>query len=191
MNVQRKTSPARQTPQPHGCPVMAFQAMISGKYKIRILWDLRDGPRRYSEIRTGLLSGATGTREIAPRVLSRELKALAEAGMIARKDYGLVPPKVEYSLTAAGESFVPVIASFANGANAISAAPHPQRAAAIEFVRRPMRPPFPFVQSPSRVATLRVRVGNGRKGVSTRVVAATREQFTLSGAIEPGRGEIE
>lgn len=111
MNVQRKTSPARQTPQPHGCPVMAFQAMISGKYKIRILWDLRDGPRRYSEIRTGLLSGATGTREIAPRVLSRELKALAEAGMIARKDYGLVPPKVEYSLTPAGASFVPVIAS--------------------------------------------------------------------------------
>ena len=110
MNVQRKTSPARQTPHPHGCPVMAFQAMISGKYKIRILWDLRDGPRRYSEIRTGLLSGATGTREIAPRVLSRELKALAEAGMIARKDYGLVPPKVEYSLTPAGASFVPVIA---------------------------------------------------------------------------------
>ena len=44
-------------------------------------------------------------------MLSRELKALAEAGMIARKDYGLVPPKVEYSLTPAGASFVPVIAS--------------------------------------------------------------------------------
>ena len=43
------------------CPVMAFQAMISGKYKIRILWDLKDGPRRYSEIRSGLLRGAAGT----------------------------------------------------------------------------------------------------------------------------------
>ena len=89
---------------------MAFQAMISGKYKIRILWDLKDGPRRYGEIRTGLLRGATGTKEIAPRVLSRELKALAEAGMIARKDYGVVPPKVEYRLTEAGEGFVPIIA---------------------------------------------------------------------------------
>ena len=68
--------------------------MISGKYKIRILWDLKDGPRRYSEIRTGLLRGADGTAEIAPRVLSRELKALTESGLIARKDYGLVPPKV-------------------------------------------------------------------------------------------------
>ena len=108
-------------PSPHGCPVMAFQAMISGKYKIRILWDLRDGPRRYSEIRTGLLSGATGTREIAPRVLSRELKALAEAGMIARKDYGLVPPKVEYRLTRRGREFCAGHRrSFANGASAIS-----------------------------------------------------------------------
>ena len=54
--------------------------MISGKYKVRILWDLKDGPRRYGEIRTGLLTGATGAKEIAPRVLSRELKALAAAG---------------------------------------------------------------------------------------------------------------
>jgi DNA-binding HxlR family transcriptional regulator len=110
MNIQRKTLPTTESLQPRGCPVMAFQAMISGKYKIRILWDLKDGPRRYSEIRTALLTGAGGSKEIAPRVLSRELKALAEAGMIARKDYGLVPPKVEYSLTVAGEGFVPIIA---------------------------------------------------------------------------------
>jgi DNA-binding HxlR family transcriptional regulator len=93
------------------CPVMAFQAMISGKYKIRILWDLKDGPRRYSEIRTGLLRGAAGTAEIPPRGLSRELKALTDAGLIARKDYGVVPPKVEYRLTEAGESSTPIIAS--------------------------------------------------------------------------------
>jgi DNA-binding HxlR family transcriptional regulator len=83
----------------HRCPVTAFQKMISGKYKLRILWDLQDGPLRYGEIRSGL-----------PRVLSRELKALAESGLIARKDYGVVPPKVEYRLTPAGCSFIPVIA---------------------------------------------------------------------------------
>ena len=122
MNVQRKTLPAPASLQPHGCPVMAFQAMISGKYKIRILWDLKDGPRRYSEIRTGLLSGATGTREIAPRVLSRELKALAEAGMIARKDYGVVPPKVEYRLTEEGSVSCRSSRRFESGASAISRA---------------------------------------------------------------------
>jgi len=94
-----------------GCPVLAFQRMVSGKYKIRILWDLKDGPRRYGEIRSGLLRGAVGSRAIAPRVLSRELKALAQYGLVARKDYGTVPPKVEYRLTRKGQSFIPVIDS--------------------------------------------------------------------------------
>jgi DNA-binding HxlR family transcriptional regulator len=94
-----------------GCPVAAFQKMISGKYKLRIVWDLQDGPKRYGEIRTGLLRGATGTSAIAPRVLSRELKALTEQGLIDRRDFGVVPPKVEYRLTRKGRSFVPVIAA--------------------------------------------------------------------------------
>src|SRR5260370_40519431 len=94
-----------------GCPVAAFQKMISGKYKLRIVWDLKDGPKRYGEIRTGLLRGSSGTAEIAPRVLSRELKALTEAGLIDRRDYGLVPPKGEYRLTRKGNRFVPVIAA--------------------------------------------------------------------------------
>jgi DNA-binding HxlR family transcriptional regulator len=106
-----ETTPSRAAAHRSACPVTAFQAMISGKYKIRILWDLKEGPRRYSEIRAGLLRGAAGTAEIAPRVLSRELKALVAAGLVARKDYGLVPPKVEYRLTEAGESFTPIIAS--------------------------------------------------------------------------------
>jgi DNA-binding HxlR family transcriptional regulator len=94
----------------HQCPVAAFQRMISGKYKLRILWDLKDGPLRYGEIRSGLLRGLDGSGEIAPRVLSRELKALAQSGLVSRKDYGLVPPKVEYRLTRVGRSFIPVIA---------------------------------------------------------------------------------
>ncbi len=83
--------------------------MISGKYKLRILWDLQDGPKRYSELKSGLLRGTEGTAEIAPRVLSRELKALTGNGLIVRKDYGVVPPKVEYRLTPIGRSFIPVI----------------------------------------------------------------------------------
>ena len=59
----------------------------------------------------GCCAGWSGSAEIAPRVLSRELKALTESGLIDRKDYGVVPPKVEYRLTRKGKSFVPVIAS--------------------------------------------------------------------------------
>jgi DNA-binding HxlR family transcriptional regulator len=83
---------------------------------------LQDGPRRYGELKTGLLRGAEGTKEIAPRVLSRELKALAASGLIARKDYGVVPPKVEYRLTPMGRSFIPVIAEIRDwGARHLSA----------------------------------------------------------------------
>ena len=93
------------------CPVHSFQQMISGKYKLRIIWDLREGPRRYGEIRRGLLRGKIGTDEIDARVLSRELKTLAEMGLIRRKDYRTLPPKVEYSLTPMGRSLVPLIGS--------------------------------------------------------------------------------
>ena len=105
-----RTSTSR-APVSCGCPVTAFQKLISGKYKLRILWVLKDGPLRYGEIRTGLLRGAVGTQEIAPRVLSRELKALSAAELIDRRDYGVVPPKVEYRLTRKGQSFIPVIAA--------------------------------------------------------------------------------
>ena len=94
-----------------GCPVTAFQRMFSGKYKLRILWDLKDGPLRYGEIRSGLLRGTAGTPTIAPRVLSRELKVLGLSGLVSRKDFGVVPPKVEYRLTPRGRSFIPIIAA--------------------------------------------------------------------------------
>lgn len=92
------------------CPVDGFQQMINGKYKLRILWALKEGPRRYGEIKKGLLRDISGSQEIAPRVLSRELKTLAAFGLINRVDFQLVPPKVEYSLTPDGESLMPVIA---------------------------------------------------------------------------------
>jgi DNA-binding HxlR family transcriptional regulator len=61
--------------------------MIRGKCKLRVLWDLRDDPRRYGELK----------------------RALAEFGLIARKDFGTVPPRVEYRLTAEGRTPLPVI----------------------------------------------------------------------------------
>jgi len=103
--------PAKKSKTARGCPVAAFQKIVSGKYKLRILWDLKDGPLRYGEVRRSLLRGAIGSREVAPRVLSRELKALSTFGLIDRKDFGVVPPKVEYRLTRMGKSFIPVIAS--------------------------------------------------------------------------------
>jgi DNA-binding HxlR family transcriptional regulator len=83
--------------------------MINGKYKLRIIWTLQEGPRRYGEIKKGLLRDMDGSQEIAPRVLSRELKTLAAFGLIERTDYQVVPPKVEYSLTPLGQSLLPIL----------------------------------------------------------------------------------
>jgi len=94
-----------------GCPVDSFQQIISGKYKLRIIWALQEGPQRYGGIKTGLLRGRIGTQEIAARVLSRELKALAQLGFINRKDYRVVPPKVEYTLTTLGQSLIPLVSA--------------------------------------------------------------------------------
>src|SRR5215469_9663115 len=91
------------------CPASRFQQMVSGKYKLRILWGLQNGWRRYSEIKKGLLTGGADSEEIAPRVLSRELKTLVTMGMVERKDHGIFPLKVEYRLTRKGRTFVPII----------------------------------------------------------------------------------
>lgn len=91
------------------CPVHGIQRIISGKYKLRIIWDLQHGPRRYGEIRKQLLTGIPGTKAVTPRVLSGELKNLVQVGLLKRTDRRVLPKIVEYELTTLGESLVPVI----------------------------------------------------------------------------------
>lgn len=110
MSATHKDTPALRR---FDCPVDGFQQIMSGKYKLRIIWDLQNGPRRYGELKKGLLRGASGSQEIAPRVLSRELKALVALGLIERTEYQVVPPKVEYSLTLVGHSMLPIIEQIA------------------------------------------------------------------------------
>lgn len=94
--------------QDRKCPLIAFSLAAGGKYKMRILWELKEGPRRYGELRRSAIVAAGGT-PVTPRVLSRELKELDARGLIHRKQYPVVPPKVEYTLTKFGKSLVPVI----------------------------------------------------------------------------------
>lgn len=93
----------------HLCPAIGFSQIVGGKYKLRILWALsKRGPLRYGEIRASLLKGTLG-KAITPRVLSRELKQLQEKGLLHRKQYNVVPPKVEYSITETGAELVPIL----------------------------------------------------------------------------------
>jgi DNA-binding HxlR family transcriptional regulator len=95
------------------CPLIGFNQMVGGKYKLRILWELQAGPRRYGEIRRALVISHKG-KPVTPRVLSRELKELEKRGLISRKQYPVVPPKVEYSFTKMGAGLVPVMTMIAD-----------------------------------------------------------------------------
>lgn len=90
------------------CPLIAFSLAAGGKYKMRILWELKDGPKRYGELRRSAIVAAQGT-PVTARVLSRELKELHARGLIHRKQFPVVPPKVEYSLAPLGRTLIPVI----------------------------------------------------------------------------------
>jgi DNA-binding HxlR family transcriptional regulator/Tfp pilus assembly protein PilF len=91
-------------------PGNGFPEIIRAKHKLRILWDLQRGTSRFGEIRRRLSLGGADARLVAARVLSRELKSLVELGLIHRKAYNEIPPRVEYRLTSLGRSLLPVIA---------------------------------------------------------------------------------
>lgn len=84
------------------CPVEATLLLIGGKYKPLILWHLIDRPLHYMELQR-LLPQAT------PKMLSQQLRALESCGMIRREVLPEKPPKTLYSLTAFGQSIIPVL----------------------------------------------------------------------------------
>ena len=81
--------------QEYTCAMEAALSVISGKWKMKILDQLRYGARRYSEISRGIPG-------ITEKMLSQHLKELEEDGIVHRKVYPEVPPKVEYSFTELG-----------------------------------------------------------------------------------------
>jgi DNA-binding HxlR family transcriptional regulator len=85
------------------CPADATLELIGGRWKVPILWELFQGKRRFSELRR-LLRGACGQK-----VLTQHLREMERDGLVKRKIYAQVPPKVEYSLTPAGKSLKPVV----------------------------------------------------------------------------------
>lgn len=86
------------------CPVATTLAVIGGKWKVLILYYLQDEPRRFNELQR-LLGGVT------QRMLTLQLRELEADGMVHREVYAQVPPKVEYSLTAFGQTLMPVISA--------------------------------------------------------------------------------
>lgn len=84
------------------CPMVLVQDIISGKWKILILWYLGYSTLRFSDLQKALPN-------VSQKVLSRQLKSLEEYNIVNRRVYPVVPPRVEYSLTETGRQLIPLL----------------------------------------------------------------------------------
>ena len=84
------------------CPVEYTVGIISDKWKVLIIRDLLEKEKRYSE----LMKSVVG---ISDKVLAKNLRELEQDGIINRKVYAVVPPKVEYSLTEKGQELKQIL----------------------------------------------------------------------------------
>jgi len=86
------------------CPVELVIELISGKWKLLILRELMSGTKRFSQLQRAIPG-------ITQKMLTKQLRELEKAGLIRRKVYPEVPPKVEYSLTELGHSLKEIFES--------------------------------------------------------------------------------
>jgi DNA-binding HxlR family transcriptional regulator len=86
----------------HNYPVEATLEVIGGKWKVLILYYLKENFRRFGELKSSIPG-------IAQKMLTQQLRELEADGLINRKVYAEVPPKVEYTLTKYGESLEPIL----------------------------------------------------------------------------------
>lgn len=86
------------------CPVEVGLNILSGKWKLRILWHVSKQPVRFNELQR--LLGA-----ITTKTLTGQLRELEEQGIVRRIVYPEIPPKVEYSMTELGKTIQPVLKS--------------------------------------------------------------------------------
>ncbi|MGC7872905.1 winged helix-turn-helix transcriptional regulator [Desulfosporosinus sp. SYSU MS00001] len=84
------------------CSMELTLALIGGKWKALILWHLGDKTLRYNEMRKILPN-------VTPKMLTQQLRELEDCGLVKRFIYTQIPPKVEYSLTDAGKSLLPIL----------------------------------------------------------------------------------
>ncbi|MGN0467166.1 MAG: winged helix-turn-helix transcriptional regulator [Acutalibacteraceae bacterium] len=101
MNEQKTT---KELP---ACPVETTLTLIGNKWKVLILRDLMPGTKRFGELKKSIGS-------VSQKVLTAQLRDMEASGLVDRKVYAEVPPRVEYSLTKLGKSLEPVLEAMRN-----------------------------------------------------------------------------
>lgn len=94
-------TPKKELP---ACPVETTLTLIGDKWKVLILRDLLPGTKRFGELKKSV-------GNVSQKVLTAQLRAMEKSGLVHRKVYAEVPPRVEYSLTELGKSLKPILDS--------------------------------------------------------------------------------
>ena len=94
--------PSRVQPPPDECPLTECLTLLGGTWTPNVIWYLREGPRRFNELR-GDLRGVSG------KTLSARLKRLEADGVVSRTVRPTSPPTVEYALTDLGIELIPAV----------------------------------------------------------------------------------
>lgn len=89
------------------CPVETTLTLIGDKWKVLILRDLMPGTKRFGELKKSI-------GNVSQKVLTAQLRDMEESGLVNRKVYAEVPPRVEYSLTELGQSLKPILDAMQN-----------------------------------------------------------------------------
>ncbi|WP_114749713.1 winged helix-turn-helix transcriptional regulator [Pleomorphovibrio marinus] len=84
------------------CPIRTTLELVGGKWKLLILFQLFNGPLRLTGLKKSI-------PDISEKMLIQELKTLADSELVSRKNFGEVPPRVEYTLTEKGKAAMPLI----------------------------------------------------------------------------------
>jgi DNA-binding HxlR family transcriptional regulator len=100
LKVRKNRSPR----PPQSCVLTDCMSIIAGAWAPNVIWHLRGGPRRFSELRIDI-------PPVSAKVLSQRLRELEARGVIVRKIQPTTPPSVEYSLTSLGQELLPALSA--------------------------------------------------------------------------------
>jgi len=102
MRKRNSTNYENQKKLEASCGLTYAMILLSGRWKVNILWNINNGINRYGMLKNGIPG-------ISEKMLTQRLKDLENEGLIIRKDFQKIPPHVEYYLTDAGKLLTPIL----------------------------------------------------------------------------------
>ncbi|QDU61093.1 putative HTH-type transcriptional regulator YybR [Planctomycetes bacterium Pan216] len=92
------------------CPISDVLSVIGGRWKVHLLWYVLEGPVRFNQFRRKMPG-------ISQKMLTQQLRELVRDGLVARKQFPEIPPRVEYSMTPLGRTLEPTLRSIHDWGN--------------------------------------------------------------------------